>query len=304
MTTFNTVEELFQILDSDPQLLEAIRARILTPELLRLPESQASLVEEVRSLGAGVDQLTVRLDTLGARMDDLTVRLDTLTARVDDLTVRLDTLTARVDDLTVRLDALTARVDDLTVRLDTLTARVDALTEKVDDLTAQVSAFVASTNQRFDGIQTQLDMLRGDSLEAKLSTAMPPLLSREFNVRRPYVIHSARGGAAGYRFGEFFDTIADAVDKQVLTDDEETRLLVTDMIIRSQSKSDRSTRWFAIEASGVINEDDINRARESADAINKAFDQYATPVVYGYHIYDIERDHARSKRVNVFLSSE
>ena len=241
MTTFNTVEDLFQILDSDPQLLEAIRARILTTGLLRLPESHTSLVEEVRAL------------------------------------------TATMADLTIRLDALTAKVDDLTV---------------------QVSAFVASANERFGRLQSQTDNLRGDYLEAKLSTAIPPLLSREFNVRRPYVIHSARIGAAGYRFEEFFDKVADAVDEQVITDDEEIRLLVTDLIIRSQSKSDRSTQWFAIEASGVINEDDIDRARQSADAINKVFDQYARAVVYGYHIHDADRDHAHSKRVKVFLSGE
>ena len=38
MPTFNTVEELVRILDSNPELLEALRARLLTRELLELPQ--------------------------------------------------------------------------------------------------------------------------------------------------------------------------------------------------------------------------------------------------------------------------
>ena len=248
MTTFNTVEELFQILDSDPQLLEAIRARILTPGLLRLPESQASLVEEVRTLGA------------------------------------------RVDDLTARVDALTARMDDLAARLDAFIA--------------EMRAFVAATNQNFDRMQTQLDKMRGDYLESRLPSVMLPLLSRECDVRRTYIINSAHGGAAWYRLEEFFDKIADAADEQVITDDEEVRVLATDMIIGAQRKSDRSTQWFTIEASGVINRDDIDRVRTSADAIMKVYEQDAIPVTYGYQVHQAVRQYARESGVRVFIASE
>lgn len=49
MTTFNTVEELVHILDQNPDLLEAIRARVLTKELLELPEKHAAFVDEMRA---------------------------------------------------------------------------------------------------------------------------------------------------------------------------------------------------------------------------------------------------------------
>ena len=44
MATFNTVEELIQILDENPRLLEALRARLLTRELLELPQRHAESV--------------------------------------------------------------------------------------------------------------------------------------------------------------------------------------------------------------------------------------------------------------------
>ena len=44
MATFNTIEELIQILDENPHWLEALRARLLTRELLELPQRHAEFV--------------------------------------------------------------------------------------------------------------------------------------------------------------------------------------------------------------------------------------------------------------------
>ena len=52
MNTFSTVEELIRILDENPEMLEALRSRILTEELLNLPQAHAELVAEVREFVA------------------------------------------------------------------------------------------------------------------------------------------------------------------------------------------------------------------------------------------------------------
>ncbi|MYA61103.1 MAG: hypothetical protein F4X94_00780, partial [Dehalococcoidia bacterium] len=52
MNTFSTVEELIQILDENPELLEALRSRILTQELLNLPQAHAEFVAEMRGFVA------------------------------------------------------------------------------------------------------------------------------------------------------------------------------------------------------------------------------------------------------------
>jgi hypothetical protein len=44
MVAFNTIEELIQILDENPHWLEALRARLLTRELLELPQRHAEFV--------------------------------------------------------------------------------------------------------------------------------------------------------------------------------------------------------------------------------------------------------------------
>ena len=92
MTTFNNIDDLLRILDENPQLLDAVRARVLTRELLALPETVARLTERV-------DQIAVRLDQLAERMDQLAERLNQLTERMDQLTVRMDQLAHRMDQL-------------------------------------------------------------------------------------------------------------------------------------------------------------------------------------------------------------
>jgi hypothetical protein len=80
-----------------------------------------------------------------------------------------------------------------------------------------------------------------------------------------------------------------ASDDGVISDDDETRIRVTDLLLRSQRKADRSTLWFVVEASGVINYEDITRANRTANAIAKIYEQDAVPIVYGYQIQDEQK---------------
>ena len=85
MTTPDTNEFMRQ-LDQDPDLLEEVRARILTREPLRLPETVAQLV--------GAQQETAgQLDTLQEAQQQTNQRLDTLTGSVQRIEGTLGKLT-------------------------------------------------------------------------------------------------------------------------------------------------------------------------------------------------------------------
>ena len=53
-TTIHTIEDLIQVLDENPKWLEAMRARLLTRELIELPEKFTLFVAEVTSFVAEV----------------------------------------------------------------------------------------------------------------------------------------------------------------------------------------------------------------------------------------------------------
>ena len=301
MTTINTLQDLNRALLENPEWRAEIRRTLLTEELLELPQRFA---EYTKATDRRLDDLTQNMTVLTQRVDALTQRMDELTQRVDTLTQRVDTLTQRVDTLTQRVDTLTQRLDELTQRFsdyaEATNKRFDDLDRKFDALKEQAVA----TNRRLDRLETRQDKMWGDWIEAKLPQKMPAIVSRVFDVRRPYTVLSARYGAASFRGQQFEEEVSKAADAGVITDDEETRLLVTDLIVRSQRKSDRSTLWFAVEASGVINRDDVERARQSADAIQKVYSQDAIALVYGYDIRDEERELAVKTAVQVFLDPE
>ena len=75
-----TVERLMQTLDDNPPLLEALRARILTRELLELPANHAKLT-------ARVDRLTERVEQIAEQLAQLTADMNRRFNQVaDDLT--------------------------------------------------------------------------------------------------------------------------------------------------------------------------------------------------------------------------
>ena len=89
MATFNTIEELFQILDDDPQLLEALRARLLTQELLALPAAHAAFVAETREFVAATNR---RFESIELRLDRMSEDIAELrqdVTRIDRRVVRL-----------------------------------------------------------------------------------------------------------------------------------------------------------------------------------------------------------------------
>ncbi len=84
------VERLMQTLDENPHLMEAVRSRILTRQLLELPEQHAQLTERVDQIAEQLAQLTERVDRLTERVDQIAEQLAQLTERVDQLTERMD----------------------------------------------------------------------------------------------------------------------------------------------------------------------------------------------------------------------
>ena len=76
MTTINTIEDLVQVLDDNPRWLEAIRARLLTREVLEMPQTLASLTERM-------DRFERRMGEFEARTDR---RFDRLEAKVQSIT--------------------------------------------------------------------------------------------------------------------------------------------------------------------------------------------------------------------------
>ena len=96
MTTINNMEDLIRVLDENPEWLEAVRVRLLTRELLELPqtvarsdeplarieENQAELTKSQVALVSGHAQLAEALARVEARQDRIQDDLGWIKGRI------------------------------------------------------------------------------------------------------------------------------------------------------------------------------------------------------------------------------
>ena len=95
-TTINTIEDLVRIMDEHPEWVEAMRVRLLSREVLELPQKIAILTETVEGFAASTNK---RLDTVEARLDQHDVRFDAIDARFDTVDARFESVEDSIQKL-------------------------------------------------------------------------------------------------------------------------------------------------------------------------------------------------------------
>ena len=294
MTTFNNIDDLLRILDENPQLLDAVRARVLTRELLALPETVARLTERVDQIAVRMDQLTERVDQIAVRMDQLTERMDQLAVRMDQLTERMDQLAARMDQLTERVDQLAERMDQLTERMDQLTVRMDQLTERVDQLAERMDQLTVRMDQlahRMDQLAEGQEIIKNDI--GAMRTQMGDIRGRIV-----YDITRDEAPLLANDLGFYYVATLSRRDLMNLTQDIDTGDIEpndlksfhrADAVIQA-TNPDAETVYIAVEASFTVNGRDTSRARRNARYLTRFTGIPAIPAVAGvvidHHIRD------------------
>lgn len=103
MTTINTIEDLIRLLDENPEWLEAVRSRLLTRELLEMPQTLARFVETTNQRFDALEENTNRrFDALEQRMG--TVESDIVVIKADVQTLQATTARMERDIQVIRND--------------------------------------------------------------------------------------------------------------------------------------------------------------------------------------------------------
>ena len=186
-------------------------------------------------------------------------------------------------------------------------ARLDAIERDVAEIKSRVTTLehdVAEIKSRLDTVEhdvgeIKIDVaaLKGDSLEVRMHKWIRPFLSQKLGLRRPDIVQ----GAATDTDRGLQEAIYKAVDTNRITPRQEARIFATDLILRAQRGSDRTIVWVAVEASNTLDERDVERARESAEALQAIFGDQSTAAVMGHAIPTEPRRLADASGVEVFL---
>ena len=89
MATVNTVEDIIEALDANPFLLDALRARLLTRDLIELPQVVAEIAASQLRTEATLRQF---METTNARFDSVEENQKAADARFDSLKIDLDVI--------------------------------------------------------------------------------------------------------------------------------------------------------------------------------------------------------------------
>ena len=208
-------------------------------------------------------------------------------------------------------------------------ARRELLTQDLLALPKEFSEFKTSTEERFDAIDkrfdgmdqrfdrveedirnltTSVNDLRGSALELKMSTRLRQRLAATLELTHPRTLWLAEHYVQPPgRAEEFARRMEHAADMGEITEEEVGRLIDTDMVVRAINTAGERVH-VAVEASGVIGNRDIGRARQSAGILKKMYGQDSVAAVYGYSIEAEQVEQARSTddlaEVHVFLETE
>ena len=247
MTTIHTIEDLIRVLDENPQWAEALRARLLTRELLELPETVAALAATVAELSREFREFA---KTTGDRLSSLEEGQQELRADVTELRADVTELRTDVNELKIGQQELRADVNELKIGQQELRTDVDDLKRGQ----ARLQDDVGFIKGRFI-----YDIVRGDAgvIASEMGFALAHSLTRAdlMNITRlQETTDIPRGDMQSFHRADLIMQVTD---------------------------SENRPHYIAVEASFTVNGRDSRRALRNAELITRFTGQPAHPALAG-----------------------
>ena len=273
MVAVNTMEDIIEALDADPLLLDALRARLLTRDLIELPQVVAELAASQLRLEATLHQF---MESANARLGGLETRTAGLEENQRELMENQRETNARLGGLETRTASLEENQRETNARLGGLETTVAAM--------------------RLD-----LDSMKGDHMELRLQSKVHSMLAERMGLRRVQILRALYPAGS---LQKFLDDVHDAEDEGRITTRLYMRIIDTDLIVSARRRGGGETVYIALEVANKLDREDIDRAAMSREALALAFPEVEIiAAVYGREISDGDREYAESKGVAALLDA-
>ena len=338
MTTaeINTYQDLLDLLDEKPQWLQDLRVRLLTPELIALPEQLARFAEEsnrrqaatesdVRELKEGQTRLEADMRELKegqARLEEGQARTEADVRELKEGQARTEADVQELKEGQARTEADVRELKEGQARMQESQARTEADVRELKESQARTEADVQELKEsqarmqesqvrmedritRMETRQNRMDgtinNLRGDKYERRITRFIALTARRDLNMRNVRVLL----GEFTPDNNELADLLTDAEgDRNVITEEQGRDLERSDIIIAGFDRGDGRPVYAVIEVALTLDRDDIFRAERRAGALAAATGQKALPVAIGNAVDDIDRQRADDAGVAVLIIYE
>ena len=303
MTKINTIEDFVRVMDDNPEWLEAVRARLLTREVLELPRRMEELTAVVHQMA----------DTQRAQGRDIAEMKDTQREQGRDIAELKDTQRAQGRDIAELKDTQREQGRDIAELKDTTRQLAETQREQGRDI-----ADLKDTTRRIEETQNlmtesqnlmaaalnrqggEIASLKGLHTEYLLGKQIYGIISEE-----PLKLHRVRfvrGHGWSTAFDKFNMDVNQAFQDGRISRRQYDRVIDTDMILLALRLGSGREDCLAVEASSKVNRNDIDRVVQTREALETAFPEMVThAAVYGYEISEQDALHAKSQSVFVFF---
>ena len=279
MTTINTMEDLMRLLDESPEWLAAVRARVLTPELLALPEQLARLSQTVSEFAATT---TAAITELQAGQQRLEARQDRLEAGQEELRQGQDELRQGQKMLEGRVDELQQGQDELREGQQRLEGRVDELQQGQEELRQGQQRLEG----RVDELQEGQDELRQGQrrLEGAVGDLRDLAAGRQAAEEADLIARSM--GLVWTRTlarSEIWD-FAESPDAAGIPARDLRSFRRADLLLEVVDPATNQPSYVTVEASYTADERDTNRAVRNADYMTRFTGRPARAAIAALHV--------------------
>ena len=249
MTIIHTMEDLIQVLDENPEWLEALRARLLTRELLEMPQTFAKFVAEMYEFRAEmyrfVEATNKQFEAIDRRFEAIDRRFEAVDRRFEAIDKRFEAIDKRFEAIDKRFEAIDKRFDEHTARLDSLDGSVQKLRNDMGPLKG------------------------GYARNAAIANAA--LIARKMGLRRSKTLSQ-----------EDLLDLTDAADIAGIPSNQIDSFHLADLVMEAMDQ-EREPCYIAMEISFTVNGRDTARAIRNAEFLTKFSGKRAYAAVAGLY---------------------
>ena len=264
MTTVNDFTDILRIIREQPEWGEALRAALLSQELLEMPQRLAALTAAFTEFAENTDK-------------------------------RLAALEGDVTELKVGQTRLEGDVTELKAGQCRLEGTVSELQGSVSELQGSVSRLEGSVSR----LEGQVGNLRGNSYEQKIGSIISSIMSERMNLLVRVLKRVNLDDDS-----ELFDLLHNAEGQGIISRQERDAVGNADIVLQERRRPSDTAAYVLIEVSTTVANDDIVRSAERAAILQRATGTRTIPVVVGSNVDDTRQRLAQERNVTLIAVSE
>ncbi len=290
-------QDFLDFIDRNPEYRQDLKRRLLTQELMDLPEQFARLVKTVQELRdafyAFAEKVDQRLNVLendvsGLKQDVSVLKQDMIEVKADVSVLKQDMIEVKADVSVLKQDMIEVKADVSVLKQDMIEVKADVSVLKQD--MTEVKADVAV-------LKDDVAALKGDNTERRARESILNIAKDHLNLVRGRVL------LAGTRDTNenFRETLEKAETEGLITPTQVNEVMAADIIIQARKTEDLTTSYAVFEVSRTIRFNDLERARKRADTVAQATGQETIAAVVGGRIRPPQQIQAENLNVQVVI---